>query len=373
MYVAAECFRYKVTGEADARDNARTRHAGDHAARSDHRDLRASRRARSSRSARTCSRKTANGTTRPTRRGDGRATPAPTRSSATTSSTRSTTTWSRTKPRSRRCARSIERITNHILDNNYQLIDVDGKRTRWGWWGPEAIWEDPDETGLRALHILSHLRVALHMTGNAAVSGAVSAGVRRSDQDAQVSPADAQPEDHGARARSTIPTTSWRSCRTTRCCATRPIPRSSRSTGRASSAAGRSSARSAIRSGTSSTRRAPARRNSIGRESLRTLREIPMDTIQWTVRNSHRLDVPIDPLSDRFKRRQALIVLPYDELPMSKWNGNPYNLDGGNGGRERRRRRVLPAAVLDGPLSQADLTNERRPPPGWGPQEEKRY
>ena len=30
---------------------------------------------------------------------------------------------------------------------------------------------------------------------------------------------------------------------------------------------------------------------------------------------------------------QALIVLPYDELPMSKWNGNPYSLDGGNGGR----------------------------------------
>ena len=49
--------------------------------------------------------------------------------------------------------------------------------------------------------------------------------------------------------------------------------------------------------------------------------------------NSHRPDVPIDPLADRFKRRQALVVLPYDELPMSKWNGNPYNLDGGNGGR----------------------------------------
>ena len=46
-----------------------------------------------------------------------------------------------------------------------------------------------------------------------------------------------------------------------------------------------------------------------------------------------RLDVPMDPLNDRFKRRQALIVLPYDELPMSKWNGNPYSLDGGNGGR----------------------------------------
>jgi hypothetical protein len=68
-------------------------------------------------------------------------------------------------------------------------------------------------------------------------------------------------------------------------------------------------------------------------ETIRTLREIPMDQVEWTVANSHRSDVPIDPLSDRFKRRQALVVLPYDELPMSKWNGNPYNLDGGNGGR----------------------------------------
>jgi hypothetical protein len=68
-------------------------------------------------------------------------------------------------------------------------------------------------------------------------------------------------------------------------------------------------------------------------ETIRTLREIPMDQVAWSAANSHRSDVPIDPLSDRFKRRQALVVLPYDELPMSKWNGNPYNLDGGNGGR----------------------------------------
>jgi hypothetical protein len=28
-----------------------------------------------------------------------------------------------------------------------------------------------------------------------------------------------------------------------------------------------------------------------------------------------------------------LIVLPYDELPIGRWNGNPYRLDGGDGGR----------------------------------------
>ena len=76
-----------------------------------------------------------------------------------------------------------------------------------------------------------------------------------------------------------------------------------------------------------------------------------MDTIQWTVANSHRLDVPIDTSPDRQGRRQALVVLPYDELPMSKWNGNPYNLDGGNGGRTEDDGAYFPAAVLDGPLS----------------------
>ncbi|MEP6916885.1 MAG: hypothetical protein ABJC89_14630, partial [Acidobacteriota bacterium] len=58
----------------------------------------------------------------------------------------------------------VERITNHILDNSYELRGPGGRRTRWGFWGPDAIWDDPDETGLRALHILSHLRVAEHMT-----------------------------------------------------------------------------------------------------------------------------------------------------------------------------------------------------------------
>ena len=67
--------------------------------------------------------------------------------------------------------------------------------------------------------------------------------------------------------------------------------------------------------------------------SIRTLREIPMDLISWTMTNSHRNDVMSDPAADRFSRAQALVVLPYDELPIMKWNGNPYRMDGGDGGR----------------------------------------
>src|SRR5215475_1367945 len=68
-------------------------------------------------------------------------------------------------------------------------------------------------------------------------------------------------------------------------------------------------------------------------EAISSLQEIPMDQISWTVANSGRLDVPMNTLNDRFGRAQALIVLPYDESPISRWNGNPYLLDGGDGGR----------------------------------------
>ena len=226
----------------------------------------------------------------------------------------------------------IDRITNHILDNGYQLIDVDGKRTRWGWWGPEAIWEDPDETGLRALHMLAHLRVALHLTADAAFRAKYQAaydtliGTHRyhlltRNQKIMV-PGSINHSDDELAFLSYYPLLQYEKdaklLETYRQSLQRSwlIERPERNPlWNFIYAAG---------TGASEYDRA---------ESIRTLHEIPMDQVQWTVRNSHRQDVPLDPIADRHKRRQALIVLPYDELPMSKWNGNPYNLDGGDGGR----------------------------------------
>jgi hypothetical protein len=227
---------------------------------------------------------------------------------------------------------AIDRITTHILDNDFQLIDVDGKRTRWGWWGPQAIWDNPNETGLRALHMLSHLRVALHMAGTAGNRARYQAAydtlvnthkyhlltrnqkimvpghINHSDDELaflSYYPLLRFEADPGLRAvYEQSLERSWQIERPER----NPLWNVIYGAGTAAKSFDRA-------------------------ETVRTLREIPMDTIAWSVRNSHRSDVPIDPLSDRFRRAQALIVLPYDELPMSKWNGNPYVLDGGNGGR----------------------------------------
>ncbi|MCX6634638.1 MAG: hypothetical protein NT090_06095, partial [Acidobacteria bacterium] len=67
--------------------------------------------------------------------------------------------------------------------------------------------------------------------------------------------------------------------------------------------------------------------------ALRTLYRIPMDLAGWTVKNSHRKDVRMASTPDRQGRPEAETLLPPDERPVMKWNGNPFRVDGGNGGR----------------------------------------
>jgi len=66
-------------------------------------------------------------------------------------------------------------------------------------------------------------------------------------------------------------------------------------------------------------------------ESIWTLREFPLDMISWTVRNSERQDLEF--LEPNFREQTTKEVLPPDERPMSKHNGNAFRLDGGNSGR----------------------------------------
>ena len=65
-------------------------------------------------------------------------------------------------------------------------------------------------------------------------------------------------------------------------------------------------------------------------ETIWSLKEFPLDMISWTVRNSQRKDVEM--LAPNFRNQTTATVLPPDERPMSKYNGNAFSLDGGNGG-----------------------------------------
>jgi hypothetical protein len=226
---------------------------------------------------------------------------------------------------------AIDRITNHILDHGYRLVDVDGKQTTWGFWGPDAVWADADETGLRPLHILSHLTVAMHMTANAEYRAKYRAAYdtlvkthkyhlltrnqkvvvpglinHSDDQLAFLSYYPLLRYETDPPLLAVYRESLWRSWQVERA-ERNPLWNFIYAAGTGAKEFDRA-------------------------ESVRTLREMPMDQIEWTVTNSHRLDVPLDPVADRHGGRQALVVLPYDELPVSKWNANPYELDGGSGG-----------------------------------------
>ncbi|HUE14861.1 MAG TPA: hypothetical protein VMR25_11900 [Planctomycetaceae bacterium] len=68
-----------------------------------------------------------------------------------------------------RVARHVRRIMDYIIDGGYVLRDIDGKATRWGVWSPEMLNGDPEwwlERGGNSVEILSYLTVARHVTGD---------------------------------------------------------------------------------------------------------------------------------------------------------------------------------------------------------------
>jgi len=63
----------------------------------------------------------------------------------------------------------VSRVMDKIIADGFVLKDIDGTHTRWGVWAPEQLKHDPDwanERGINALEILSYLKTSYHITGN---------------------------------------------------------------------------------------------------------------------------------------------------------------------------------------------------------------
>ncbi len=72
----------------------------------------------------------------------------------------------------------VDSIANHLLENDFHLIDWDGKPTRWANFDPKSLNQDPnwfEERGLNSMSVLSYLAVAHHMTGDAKYRAAADA------------------------------------------------------------------------------------------------------------------------------------------------------------------------------------------------------
>lgn len=63
----------------------------------------------------------------------------------------------------------VTKILDHIIDNNFRLVDTDGIPTTWANWNPDLLNNDNkwhEEKGTNSLQILTFLTIGYYMTGN---------------------------------------------------------------------------------------------------------------------------------------------------------------------------------------------------------------
>ena len=230
----------------------------------------------------------------------------------------------------------MDAIMDHIVRNDWYLIDYDGKPTQWGRWHPEYVNQFPRAVGdrrLNSVEIISFLQTAHHFTG----------------RDIYKQKAYELFEKHGYLDNIMIPiteigrvpgvnlTTEWNHSDDELAFLSYWILYRYAFTEEL-----RNKYRATIREHWDIER---PEKNPLwdfiyadtGAKdfdldaSIWSLKEFPLDTISWTVRNSHRKDLEF--LEPNFRHQSTRNVLPPDERPMSKYNGNAFRLDGGGGGR----------------------------------------
>jgi hypothetical protein len=241
----------------------------------------------------------------------------------------------------------VRRVTDHLLDHGFALVDHDGRRTRWAVFGPEQLNHDRDwweERGLNSLSMLSYLRVAAYVTGDERYEAAArelieehsyaanarvpklhtgpGTGNQSDDEMAfmnfynllryerdpdlralwghaflrywQMEAGERNPLFHFLYAASVEPGDVY------------PDP-------------------------FGAVDLAPT--GDWLEDSIDTLERYPLDRIDWPLRNSHRLDVELlEGESGRGRRRDGK-VLPIDERFVGHWNHDPWRLDQGGEGR----------------------------------------
>jgi len=225
---------------------------------------------------------------------------------------------------------TAKRIIDHILDHDYNLVDITGKPTTWGYWSPSRLNDSGrvGDRGLNSLEILSHLKVAIHLLGDERYKTAyrdlienhhyalntvrqrLSFNGYANHSDDELAMLSYYPllmlETDPALKSIYIASLrrTWTALRPESCplwnfiygaCAAEPCD---------------------------------------AELAINALYDIPLDLIHWPTANARRADLKFDPANDRFNRKQLQSPLPWSERPLHKWNQNPYQLDDGDGREE---------------------------------------
>lgn len=223
----------------------------------------------------------------------------------------------------------VHRLMSTIVDHNFQLVDLDGKATRWAVWTPDSLnfannwWY---EKGINSMQILAFLKAGLHVTGDQKFEKAYQTLTQKHHYVENMIPQKMYgPFDinHSDDELAFLPNyTLLRYANDAQL-----LPKFLKSTERSWRV--EQPDRIPIWNIISSI---GLKRDCDLKIALEELQQIPMDLITWRMENSHRWDLPRDQLNDRFGKAQAIRPIPTPERGISKWNSNTYVYDSGSDG-----------------------------------------
>ncbi|HVS13331.1 MAG TPA: hypothetical protein VMV46_05380 [Thermoanaerobaculia bacterium] len=247
----------------------------------------------------------------------------------------------------------VRGIVDHLLAHDLALVDHDETPTRWAQFGPGALNADPEwweERGLNSYSILAYLRIAEHVTGDPSYGAAAAELITRHSYLANArsfkvqsgSGTGNQSDDemgfmnlyHLVRYETNPVLRSLWAHTFDRYFALERPERNPLFTYLWAAAVDGERYRDAF----DDLRFGPTAADL--EEAAETLRRYPLDRIQWSYRNSHRLDVEQLPDSTPERPRGRLAagpdrgkVLAIDERFVNHWNVDPWRLDEDGGGR----------------------------------------
>lgn len=224
----------------------------------------------------------------------------------------------------------IKRIVDHIVDHDYHLIDFDGKPTRWGIWHPDSLNHSPNwmyERGLNSLQILSFLKTASHFTGDEKYEKHYQYlvnqhGYAQNALYAKVyGPFETSHSDDILNFFPYYGLLNYTKADPNRELYLKSLERSWK----------------AVKSDHMPIWNVMAsvmlRKDCDVAIALEEIQQFPLDLINWRMENSHRWDLPKDPMLSRFRRSQSTKAIPTPESGISRWNTNPKEFDSGDGGK----------------------------------------
>jgi hypothetical protein len=238
----------------------------------------------------------------------------------------------------------VDRVTSHLIEHNFSLVDHDGLPTRWGQFGPDAINTDrlTDCRGLNSLSILSYLLVASHVTGDEKYRNAYQSLLKDHNYFTNIlspkfqnGPGSGNQSDdemafmcyYNAFSYEQDPTVRRQFMRSM----ARYFPQEAPEACPLFNYVFARSWESTSQRGAFNTEKAIA-------DSLDTLKRFPLDQRQWSFQHSHRLDViPLGNHVVPYEGRGYLQngnVIPIDERNINHWNQDPWRLDSSESGLE---------------------------------------